>query len=271
MDINLIRKYVLRNKVYTRKISHGYYTPNTIKRYDGYEIPLFQNRNEALSNNSSSYSRKFEEDINNRYPGIKYIKEFPIIIENKDDWGNILFCYNLENDPNKNYFLIDYFFPYLGFCVEIDSEYHDPKEFYDKARDLYIYREYGLETIRFYKYNNKNCLNLLDKYLLINNKEIDSSIPIPIDYSETIINNFIEKNKQALEFIDNLKYYLGPWKFYTNNTIKLNHLELERIDYFTFNRNIVNNPLIKGSPEQLLLNGIVILLKQLYNKNLIIL
>lgn len=101
MDINLIRKYVLRNKVYTRKISHGYYIPNTIKRYDGYEIPLFQNRNEALSNNSSSYSRKFEEDINNRYPGIKYIKEFPIIIENKDDCGNILFCYNLENDQIK--------------------------------------------------------------------------------------------------------------------------------------------------------------------------
>ena len=276
MDINLIKNYVIKSNIYTRELE-GYFIPTFIKESDGFEIPLYNNIKQALVKNSSPYSRDFENSIDRSLRYTKYIKEFPIIIENKELWSNILFCLNLENNSNNSYFLLDYFFPHLGFCVEIDSSYHDSRELYDKARDLYVYKEYGIETLRFYKYSSNSTeynelfnKTINSKLKLFRNSSLITLRQIPIDYSNTIMNNFIQKNRQALEFIDNLVNYLGPWKFYINNTIKLSHLELGRIDCFTFNKNILSNPLIKGSPEQLLLDGIVLLLKQIYNKDLII-
>ncbi len=281
MDLNLIKQFVLKcGNLYLENIN-GYIVPKTLISFNGQEIPLINNRNNALINNKSSYSECFEDDINRKISRgeeyLYYIPEFPIIIENRDLWNNILSFYGAYRPDfiHTNYFFLDYFFPSLNCCVEIDSNYHDRKELYDKARDLYIYKTYGIATTRFMCYNRDNkqaYLNKLNRfYESILNRFSKWNIAINnnftyIDYSETIINNFIIKNKQALEFIDKLIYYFGNWGFYTNDVIKISYQDLSKIDY----RNFSNNTSIykKNSPEKLLLNGILVLIEQLYGKKL---
>lgn len=279
MNIELIRNFVLRNKYYITEIENGYIIPNKIKSFlEGKYINIIKNRNNSLNKTESSYSKRFKNDIRSLRGTYKiycnYIKEFPIIIEDRDLWDMITNKLGISN--NTNYYLLDYFFPYLGIAVEIDSEYHDTKQRYDIARDIYIKSVYGLETIRFYKYGENELerkafieqfKNTSDSFINYYKSWGIGEYIFPIDFSKTIVDNFIEDNKLPLEFINKLINYIGKWKFMYMESHRISLEELNRIDNNSFPKECKFN---KGSIEQLLLDNIIIVLKKIYGKTLII-
>lgn len=52
---------------------------------------------------------------------------------------------------------------------------------------------------------------------------------IPINYSKTIIGNFIKDNKKALEFVDNLIKFIGFTEFFLKRSITVNLKQLSRV------------------------------------------
>ena len=119
MDLNLIKQFVLKcGNLYLENIN-GYIVPKTLISFNGQEIPLINNRNNALINNKSSYSECFEDDINRKISRgeeyLYYIPEFPIIIENRDLWNNILSFYGAYRPDfiHTNYFFLDYYLTLL--------------------------------------------------------------------------------------------------------------------------------------------------------------
>ena len=40
-------------------------------------------------------------------------------------------------DPNRSYYLLDYFIPDLSLCIELDSSYHDQNPIKDKLKDQF--------------------------------------------------------------------------------------------------------------------------------------
>lgn len=282
MNLNLIRNYVLRNNYYSINYNE-YFIPRYIKTSGKITLNMEKIINNFLSRKESSYSRKFREDIKifgKTYKNYSnYIREFPIIIENRNLWNNILnfLCIKDKNLERTNYFLLDFFFPYLGVIVEIDSEYHDVKQRYDIARDMYIKRIYGLDTLRFYKYGEndlervafldkfKKNLNYLIEYYRSNNFR---ECIYPLDFSQTMINNFIEDNKLPLKFIDELINYIGEYKFMYLDNFNLSLEEIKKIDSSLFPDK--KNKYERGSIEQMLLDNVIIILKQIYGKSLVV-
>ena len=277
MNRDLIKNFVLRNNYYSFYIEN-YAIPKVLNTINKKNINIYQKRNESLMRRESSYSKKFYEDIENSLKNSKLynkdlyyhsIKEFPIIIENRELWNNILNYLNIgvESSINTNYFLLDYFFPYIGLCIEIDSDYHNGKKLYDQARDIYIKTYYGVDTIRFDKYGENKSLRkvFLDKF---NNKiiEIDnyysnngiSARPWNIDYSELSINHFIVKNRRLIEISDLLIKFIGENKFmytdYHNILIK---------DIIKFYPKELNNNI-----DKILIDNLIIFFKQVYGETL---
>lgn len=280
MYIELIRNFVLRNDYYSTEIE-GYQFPNVVVS-KGNRINIMVNRENNLRSRESSYSQKFREDIKSLRKSYKrfseYIQEFPIIIEDRRLWNEIANYVGVKDSRllNTNYFLLDFFFPYLGVIVEIDSEYHDKKRTYDVARDIYIKRKFGLDTVRFYKYGNNDLerVAFLDKFKNVSTELMNyySSWGIrecryPIDFSQTMIDNFIQDNRIPLEFIDKMIAFIGENKFMYSDFITLSLKEIQTIDNYLF-------PLIekkgydKGSLEQLLLDNVTMILLKIYGKHL---
>lgn len=83
----------------------------------------------------SIQAKIFDAFINVGYfnPLVVY-KEFPIIIQNV-----------IRGSISGGFFLLDYFFPELMLCVELDSDYHS--EIKDKYRDDYL-KKIGITTFR---------------------------------------------------------------------------------------------------------------------------
>ena len=84
----------------------------------------------------SMQAKIFDAFINVGYfePLIVY-REFPVIIQNWRRTENV----------DGGFYLLDYFFPQLMLCVELDSDYHSDEQ--DKARDKYL-KGIGIETFR---------------------------------------------------------------------------------------------------------------------------
>lgn len=281
MNLTLISNYVLKNKYYVEMIDGGYIIPRFITSYNGKNrINISLNREHALLNNNSSFSQKFEQDIlrHKILSQYQYIKEFPIFIEDKCSWNNALdyFGEDLNSDKrNVNYFLLDFYFPYLGVSVEIDSGYHKSRQSYDLARDTYIKRVYGIETFRFFEYGKddghrlpyfnrfKNTVKYLNK--LNQNRNLYSN-NLQLNFSKTIINNFINDNRQILEFIDKIIDYVGEYNFYSYNSLRLSKSDFQKIDR-SFN---VNNLTDKLSLESLLMDNVVILMNDIYRVKLLL-
>lgn len=207
MNRDLIKNFVLRNNYYSFYIEN-YAIPKVLNTINKKNINIYQKRNESLMRRESSYSKKFYEDIENSLKNSKLynkdlyyhsIKEFPIIIENRELWNNILNYLNIgvESSINTNYFLLDYFFPYIGLCIEIDSDYHNSKKLYDQARDIYIKTYYGIDTIRFDKYGENKFMytdyhNILIKDIIkFYPKELNNNI------DKILIDNLIIFFKQV--------------------------------------------------------------------------
>lgn len=276
MDLNLIRNYVIRDKFYTSCIGM-YFIPRKVK-INNKLIDIVFNREKAILNDKSSYSINFKNFIDNNY-NIKeynYIEEFPIIIENVSLWNSILNSFSVSLDDsirNTRYFLLDYFFPYLGIAVEIDSKYHKVKVIYDKARDIYVERVYGIITYRFYEFGNNdehaipyiNLFNRITNSIINRFKSNNLSIrEIPINYSKTIIGNFIKDNKKALEFVDNLIKFIGFTEFFLKRSITVNLKQLSRVTNEI--SGIPYNKLKQTSFEKLFLDNISNLVCGIYQK-----
>ena len=96
--------------------------------------------------------------------------------------------------------MVDYFIHDYNFIVEIDSQYHN--EEYDKARDDYIKREYGLDIIRFYEYGRDANQKFLDDFeFLVNYCKRLNVVPVKISYSDSIIYNYLYINFDIITVI----------------------------------------------------------------------
>lgn len=91
-------------------------------------------RKKQLSKRSTQ-AKIFDAFINvGYYEPLTVYKEFPVVIQN---------C--IRGKVEGGFFLLDYFFPELMLCVELDSDYHSEEK--DKARDQYLER-IGIRTFR---------------------------------------------------------------------------------------------------------------------------
>lgn len=104
-----------------------YPNPKSIKKFT---------RKKQLSRRSTQ-AKIFDAFINVGYFNpLTVFREFPIIIQN---------VIRESVDVDGGFFLLDYFFPELMLCVELDSDYHSEEK--DKARDEYLKR-IGITTFR---------------------------------------------------------------------------------------------------------------------------
>lgn len=279
MNIELIKNFVLRNINLFDTIEFGYLIPKNIKsKVGGKLINIKSNRQEALRNNNSKYSKRFEEDIKlfNNYTSLQYIKEFPIVIDDRDLWNNIMtnLCVDGNSELRKTtYFLLDFYFINFNLAVEIDSKYHDGKEIYDTARDVYLKSKYGIETLRFYEYGNSTdsryqfintFRNYLDTFIMYNKNW--GLVNRKVIFDDIIVNLFIQSNYKALEFINKIIDYVGFTKFYRVYNIKLDLKDLVKLD----NTLSIKELKKKGSLDQLFIDGVTLLMLQIYNKKLVI-
>ena len=85
---------------------------------------------------------------------LNFILEFPLINTRPDI------------DPNRSYYLLDYFIPDLSLCIELDSSYHDQNPIKDKLKDQFL-ASIGIDVYRIYNFqiNTKSKLESLVEYI----------------------------------------------------------------------------------------------------------
>lgn len=104
-----------------------YPTPKSKKKFT---------RNKQLTKRSLQ-AKIFDAIINIGYFNpLPIIKEYPIVIQNSK---------RLSNQSGSWYYL-DYYFPTMKICVELDSDLH--KEDKDEIRDSYLLNSLGIVTFR---------------------------------------------------------------------------------------------------------------------------
>lgn len=254
-DYRVIANYLIGNPMYCFELE-GYYIPKYFNKVDLQKI-----RVSSLSN-KSSYVKNFEDSLKKEIPKmfsnksyIKYldnIQEFIIPIENVNLWKEILLNVGLGDNVrynNTTFFKLDYLFPYLHCCIEIDSNYHFPKAKYDLARDLYISSMYGIRTVRlldFGKDSNNKASNLKFVKELIKEKENywSMSLPIKINFNfyKSISENFITLNRRVFDFIELIKVKLGSDYYKREILIKLSDytLDFPELNEKSFVRDIID-------------------------------
>lgn len=215
METVRLIKYLRGNRNYTFEIGH-YLIPKQILTLNNNWTDLEDNRVRNL-NQGSTWSPNFRNFLDTKYKSIEYIREFPLIIRNRDKWNYLCDKYNVQNNLRpRNYFLPDYFMFRYGFAVEIDSKLHN--EGYDKARDEYIREEFGINIIRFYEYGRDSYQKFLNDFqFLVMFCQNSNRMPTVVDYTDIIINNYTTINKRAVRIIDKLVYS-------TNNLMFINTL-----------------------------------------------
>ena len=87
-------------------------------------------------------------------------------------------------------------------------------------------------------------------------------------FSTAIVNNFVEDNKDSLEFIDKIILFIGNWNFYKNQVITINFSDLWRIDNYRFPKSSLGTSFSPISLEQLFLDNVILLVLKLYGKTL---
>lgn len=283
MNKELIKSYILGSNYYKFSIENIYTLPKYIYTISSEKkLDLEYIRNERLGiGKGSSFERSFNYDLSvmigkaiQRKPLYNYIREFPIIIENRDLWNELLDYYNVDKEDkirDTNYFLLDFFFYNSDTIVEIDSDLHKGREIYDKARDRYIKSTLGIDTLRFYNYGEdlekreeyKNSFRkkIKDSY----NKRIKLGLisgPSRIDFSETLVNNYIKEHKQSLLFIDSIARFLGT-RFKIEDEIEINWVDLHKIFPKIFKRGVI----YKGiDPEMLIIEDSIGVMFEIYGK-----
>lgn len=203
-------KYLIGNRDYTFKIKN-YLIPKQFVTVKNNPIDLEQYRENNLVQ-GSTWSPKFREFLDNKHKSIGYIREFPLIIKDQNLWLSLCKIYQVPKVlRSRNYFMVDYFIHDYNFIVEIDSQYHN--EEYDKARDDYIKREYGLDIIRFYEYGRDANQKFLDDFeFLVNYCKRLNVVPVKISYSDLIIYNYLYINFDIATVIKSAESLLASCK-----------------------------------------------------------
>ena len=205
MERKKLLKYLKGSRDYTFKI-RNFIIPKNMITVKGNPIDLEDNRKKNLRQ-GSRWSPNFKELLDTKYNYVDYIREFIFLIRDRMLWLRICWKYNIPKDIDTNYFIVDYFLHEYNFIVEIDSRLHDIN--YDRARDEYLMIEYGIKIIRFYEFGRisyynfiglfKFNLSLLNRCNLFSNK---------IDYSENIIQSYLERNRRILPLILELENFI---------------------------------------------------------------
>ena len=150
-------------------------------------INLRESRQSQLIRNQTNPNNQGFEIFLVRNPDLpECIRELPIIP---------------PEESQKNFYLLDYFFPTIGLAIELDSKtYHQKSKDQEKSKDLELL---GMDVIRVYGFwdpvQRKNLEENMRK-IILGRKE--SKIPTPICYSSEIIKNFRKKHKKALEILE---------------------------------------------------------------------
>lgn len=242
-------KYLRVNKEYSF-ILGKFLIPKGIVTIKGNPHDLEQSREDNLAQ-GSAWSPYFQNFLDTKHKSIGYIREFPIIIRDQNLWESMCDIHNVP--PNlrpRNYFLADYLIYNYNFLVEIDSQYYN--EEYDMARDDYIKRGYGLDTLRFYEYGRNKHQKFSDDFqFLVNFCRNSGAIPVDFNYDQLIIDNFLQKNSRVISVYDKIENLLATKKLKTivlnNKNLSIpefvqlrygiNYLE-ELVNYFRFSYNV---------------------------------
>ena len=210
-----------------------YSIPTYYKTRKECTISLKANRNKALIENSSEWSKYFDLMMKRAYSDHRVYKEVPLVIEDISRWKSCCDRYRISDGEQRgrNYFLADYIFPEYNLIVKIDSNLHDFD--YDKARDDYIKSTWGFKILRFFEFGSDPdsmdvFLNQLD--IVLANKP-DKTIKLGysdlIDYSITKV-----LGTTTLEAIDRLEKYIicnnvpGGVQLLGNNILSFSELDL---------------------------------------------
>ena len=238
-----------------------YLIPTYYKTRKGCTISLKANRDKALIENESSWSKYFDLIMKRAYSSYRVYKEVPLIIEDISKWDNCCDKYKVldEDSRGRNYFLADYIFPEYNLIVEIDSNLHDYD--YDKARDDYIKSTWGFKILRFFEFGSSPdsmdvFLNQLD---IVLGSKPDKTIKL--DYSDLIIDSITEDvGTTTLEAIDRLEKYIicnnvpGSVQLLGNNILSFLELDflnsceeckgiLQRYFKYVYNIDVIVTPL----------------------------
>lgn len=242
-------KYLRVNKNYSFKLGK-FLIPKGMTTVKDKYIDLEKNREDNLAQ-GSAWSPDFQKFLNTKHRSIGYIREFPIIIKNQELWSSVCDLYDVPHSLRiRNYFSADYLIYNYNFLVEIDSKLHNPN--YDNARDDYIKRDYGLDTLRFYEYGRNKYQKFSDDFqFLVNFCRNSGAIPVDFDYDQLIIDNFLQSNSRVISVYDKIENLLATRKIKTvvlnNKNLSIpefvqlqygiNYLE-ELVNYFRFSYNV---------------------------------
>ena len=220
-------KYLRGNGDYTFKIKN-YLIPKQFVIVKNNPIDLEKNRENNLEQ-GSTWSPKFREFLDTKHKSIGYIREFPLIIKDQKLWLSLCKVHQVPKGLwCRNYFMVDYFIHDYNFIVEIDSQYHN--EEYDKARDDYIKREYGLDIIRFYEYGKDANQKFLDDFeFLVNYCKRLNVVPVKISYSDVILTSYLCINFDIITVIKSAESLLALRK--NKKTLVLTSENLSSSEY----------------------------------------
>ena len=247
MEDNLLINYLKRNKDYCFYIGQ-YEFPKKLETISGNFIDLEDNRKKNLLQ-GSNWSLNFKAVLDSEFRGVKYHREFPLIVRNLKAWRHYSLNHNVT-DPDKldrNYFLADYFFPDHNLVVEIDSDMHDP--WYDSARDDYMNVVYGLQVIRLYEFGEPSTeVARIDDFGIALNK-LKYSRTFSIDNSDLVLSWFYEKNKDIIDALNIIEANINSSRNGIFDASGYQHLirdyrTLDRIDEIikgVYNVNVVMN------------------------------
>ena len=224
-------KYLEGSRDYTFRIDN-YIVPKFIENMNEYPIDIQKNRNNALIQ-GSAWSPKFRGMLQSTYPDLRFVREFPFVIDNREYWENLCDEFNLtEEDKRRNYFFTDYLFTDYNFIVEIDSSLH--KTDYDKARDNYILFSYQIPNLRLFEFgrDDNSDLYLIDEFHVELLKMKKSGCKFRPDFSVYLIKRFYSKNKKIIPVLDLIESAILDGRI-RNNTFtirKSNRLVKDRWD-----------------------------------------
>lgn len=168
----------------------GYLIPRKITSKDGNELNLYRIRKKYLEDSEDNPNTKtLLEFLSTKYPGVKYIQEFPI--------------------PMKDFFLnyrcLDFFLPEYGVGIELDSHYHDDSKDNDTRSDLYIYQKYGVKVLRLRlasEVTKEKDLGRLDKFFHTH-KPLEFNFPF--EFSDIVASEFRKKYKEEIKELEDME------------------------------------------------------------------
>lgn len=162
-----------------------YILPRSIYSKNGNELKLKKLREKYLEEGKTNLNVSvFKEYMKDNFPDIKYIQEFPIPILNS------FLCYRC----------LDFFLPYLGFGVELDSHYHDETGIEDSRSDLYVYKKFGVQILRLRLASESHRKEDLERL----ERKIKKTKPLefqwPLDFTDSIADT--QRKKYLREFLE---------------------------------------------------------------------